>query len=203
MSFEIPEQAKYRLTGGFILIILAFFILPGLMKKSNQRFEESMSQHLKVPPKPPAPHFNIPTQNQVFHAVAPKTKPQEPKVAEREVDLHLSKAAPLELGIVTVEKSPPPVKVLPVKKTMAQALPKQAYALQLASFAHQENADFLIKRLKKMGHQGKILKLSTEKGVWYQVLVAKIENKDKALALQKQLAENLKLEGMIINKELS
>lgn len=202
MSFEIPEQAKYRLTGGFILIILAFFILPGLMKKSNQRFEESLSQHLKVPPKPPAPRFNIPTQSQVFHAIAPKTQPEEPKVIERKLDLQLSKATPLDLDQAVVEKPKQPVAPI-AQKIVTKPEIKHGYALQLASFAHAENADFLVKRLKKMGYQTQVSKLSTAKGVLYQVLVGRIDNKNKALALQKQLAENLKLDGMIINKEWS
>ena len=51
MSFEIPEQAKYRLTGGVILIIIAAFVLPGLMKKSNLLFMKILPMKVLVKEK--------------------------------------------------------------------------------------------------------------------------------------------------------
>jgi cell division septation protein DedD len=239
MSFEIPQQAKYRLTGGLILVSLAIFVLPGLMQKSNQRFEESIAKHSAVPPKPKAPRLSIPSRKQAFEELRPLIPIQEPKIAEPVVDIQLSKAEPLEWRQTPVQakeaahsakavKSPEikpraqvaalsasieavkaPEKIVQLKpKAQVLALPavekalKGNYAVQLASFSHPENADFLVKRLGKMGYPAQIFKIPAQKGILYQVVVGRIDNKQNAIALQKKLAQNLQLQGLIINKEM-
>jgi cell division septation protein DedD len=213
MSFEIPEQAKYRLTGGIILISIAAFVLPGLMKKSNERFEESLGIHLNVPTKPNAPVMHIPTAQQVFETVKPVQKTQAPKVVARDVKVELSKAHHLTQASF-IPKISLKDEILKSKPTIAKAdansssteLPKDTntknigYGVQLASFSHSENASFLVKRLSKLGYEAEVAKLTTKKGFLYQVTVGNLANKQKAIALQKQLAQNLQIEGMIISK---
>jgi DedD protein len=212
MSFEIPEQAKYRLTGGVILIIIAAFVLPGLMKKSNQRFEENLAMHLKVPPKPSEPELNIPSAKQVFKQIKPSVKSQTPQVVHREVKVQLSKAHHLAYGsyLPTIPEAKPIVppkpevaKVEPSKSKSIEPSNRLGYGVQLASFSHSENATFLIQRLKKLGYDAKAYKLSTKNGFVYQVIVGKLTDKNQAIALQKQLAQNFQLQGMIVNKGMS
>jgi DedD protein len=223
MSFEIPEQAKYRLTGGIILILIAVVVMPNLMRKSNQRFEENLSMHLQVPPRPASPSLNIPTAQQVFKKIKP-VDVDAPKVAKREVQMNLDKAhhlnyasyvsdipEPVESEHQTkivksqpvIQKKAPEVKIAVVPKKPEQ--PKQdvenkLYAVQLASFSHVENANFLIQRLKKLGYNPQFSQLSGKSGPIYQVSVGKLSDRQKAIALQKQLAQNLQIEGLIITK---
>jgi DedD protein len=216
MSFEIPEHAKYRLTGGVILIIIAAFVLPGLMKKSNERFEENMAVHLNVPAKPSAPVMNIPTAQQVFKTVKPANKVETPKVVQRDVNIKLSKAHHLthasfipQISTQDEVSIAPKVEIAKLDdKPLAPVINKPilkevGYGVQLGSFSHPENADFLVKRLSKLGYEAQVAKLITKNGQIYQVVVGKLSNKQKAIALQKQLAQNLQIEGMVISKGIS
>lgn len=193
MSFEITDQVKYRLTGGVILMVSVCLFMPMLMKKSNQRFEENLSLSLQVPPKPQKPELTIPTAQQVFNKVKPtqviKTQPQ---VAERPVTIQISKARRLESVIPTVpmEMATPIIQPLPEKSGI--------YGVQLASFSHPENADFLVKRLRKLGYEAQSSTLELKTGKIYKVVVGQLKNKKQAIQLQKQLAENTQLNGMII-----
>jgi DedD protein len=204
MSFEIPEQAKYRLTGGILLILIAVIVMPGLMKKSNQRFEENLSLNLKVPPKPSMPVMNIPTAHQVFNHLK-TTKVEEPKLVKREVSLNVTKAE--DLHVMPVEMTLPKtesVKVINEKviKQMATStkISAKSYGVQLASFSHAENANFLIRRLKKLGYEAQSFEIAGRNGKIYQVVVGKLSDKEQAQALQEQLAQNLQLQGMVVSK---
>lgn len=212
MSFEIPEQAKYRLTGGVILIIIAAFVLPGLMKKSNQRFEENLAMHLQVPPKPREPELNIPSAKQVFKQVKPTAKVETPHVVGRDVKVQLTKAHHLAYGsylpAIPAVQTQEPEKIQIAKPEPQKSKPevlvnRLGYGVQLASFTHPENASFLIQRLKKLGYDAKTYKLSTKNGMVYQVIVGKLSDKAKAIALQKQLAQNFQLQGMVVSKGIS
>ena len=200
MSFEIPEQAKYRLTGGIVLIAVAIFVVPGLMKKSNQRFEENMSLHVQVPPKPNAPRLNIPTAQQVFKKLK-HVEVQAPQVAQRDVSLNLSKAQHLTYASYIPHIPAEQKRVVKKEVSVVKAdLESKHYGVQLASFAHPENADFLIKRLKKQGYVAQYFELPGKNGILYQVIVGKLSDKQQAIALQKQLSQNLQLQGMVVLK---
>ena len=200
MSFEIPEQAKYRLTGGIVLIAVAIFVVPGLMKKSNQRFEENMSLHVQVPPKPNAPRLNIPTAQQVFKKLKP-VEVQAPQVAQRDVSLNLSKAQHLTYASYIPHIPAEQRRVVKIEVSVVKAdLESKHYGVQLASFSHPENAVFLIKRLKKQGYAAQYFELPGKNGTLYQVIVGKLSDKQQAIALLKQLSQNLQLQGMVVSK---
>lgn len=236
MSFEIPEQAKYRITGGVVVLSVLAFVLPGLMAKSNQRFEENLSLHLKVPPKPKAPVMHIPTAQQVFQQVKP-VKIKEPKVVERQVEVNLSQAKPLEkssyvptlsmdnaidVQTIAMKTELPKPKVVPVKKVQAKPkiqakakvvtprvvakIEKPAvmksfnngphYEVQLGAFSNRKNAEFLVSRLNHSGYSARYVNQRN----FYQVVVGNEPNKLKAIALRKQLAQNLQIQGIIVTK---
>jgi DedD protein len=203
MSFEITEQIKYRLTGGVILITLVMIFMPMLMKKSNQRFEENLSLHLRVPPKPKVPALTIPTPEQVFNKVKAPIQQELPHVAKREVKIQIAKAKPLKSLIPTLPMDQAVAIVTPKPKKVLVKLPSQVggiYSVQLASFSHSENADFLIKRLRKQGYAAQSSILENKNGKVYKVMVGQLKDKHKAIELQKKLAENIQLKGMIIKQ---
>lgn len=198
MSFEITEQVKYRLTGGVILITAVCLFMPMMMKKSNQRFEENLSLTLKVPPKPQTPELTIPTAQQVFNKVKPTETPQAiPQVAKRPVKIDISKAERLESVIPSVPmQSAKPIE--PAVQPASVAKKSGIYGVQLASFSHAENADFLVKRLRKLGYNAQSNRLDLKSGQIYKVVVGQLKDKNQAIELQKRLAENTQLKGMII-----
>lgn len=200
MSLQLSEQAKYRLTGGLVFMLLIVIGLPSLMKKSNQRFEENLSLHLKVPPKPQAPRLKIPTAEQVFNKVK-EVDSDTPKIVERDIQVKLVKAEPLapQAPKITV---PPPVVVAHVKENiqLKKTLDKSAYALQLASFTKPNNAEFLVKRLEKMGYAASFDEVDGKNGKFYKVIVGNIGGRDEALAIQKKLASNMQLHGFLIKQ---
>ncbi len=202
MSFELTDQVKYRLTGGVILMTLVCVLMPIMMKKSNQRFEENLSLHLKVPPKPKTPELTIPTAQQVFNKVKPSAVQSTPRVAQRAVKVEISKAESLESVIPTVpmqlaENIAP--KVDKVEKLQV-ASKSTRYGVQLASFSHSENADFLVKRLRKLGYDASSSLIESNDKKIYKVVVGQLKDKNAALELQKQLAENVQLKGMVIKQ---
>lgn len=204
MSFVLTDKAKYRLTGGVVFISLVVFTLPGLMKKSNQRFEENLSLSLKVPPKPKAPVMNIPSAQQVFSSVQlSKVATPKPKVAEREVKVELAKAESLvissHLPSISMNESQPLIKQAQSDEK-SKSISNHNYAVQLASFSHEANANFLVSRLKKLGYDAQWTEINSKVGTLYKVEVGPLKNKDKAVEVQKQLSHNMQLEGLIIKK---
>ena len=196
MSLALSEQAKYRLTGGLVFMLLIVIGLPSLMKKSNQRFEENLSLNLKVPPKPKVPHLNIPTAAQVFSKVK-EVEPVAPNIVTRDIQVKLAEAVPLS-PVVTVPKvkSKAVVASVAAKKPVANT----PYALQLASFTKPTNAEFLVKRLKKLGYSASFDEVDGKNGKQYKVLVSKLNDRSEALAIQKKLASNMQLYGFLIKQ---
>jgi len=197
MSLVLTDKAKYRLTGGVVFITSVLVILPSLMKKSNHRFEENLSLSLKAPPKPNAPQMHIPSAKQVFSKV--KTiQTQTPKIAERPVKVELAKAEmltlPSKLPTIPMQLAEATIDVKEVIKS------NERYTIQLGVFIHQENADFLMKRLKKMGYVADLNLIKSKNGSIYKVVVGPLKNKDNAIQIQKQLAQNTQLEGLIIRQ---
>ena len=197
MSLVLSEQAKYRLTGGLVFMLLIVIGLPSLMKKSNQRFEENLSLHLKVPPKPKAPRLKIPTAEQVFLKVK-EVEAVVPNIATRDIQVKLAEATPLEpiTPAPTMKATPVVVKKIQAKKILAKA----PYALQLASFTKPTNAAFLVQRLKKLGYSASYDAVASQHGKQYKVLVGKLYDRQEALTIQKKIASNMQLNGFLIKQ---
>jgi len=193
MSFEITDQVKYRLTGGIILIALVSLCMPIMMKKSNQRFEENLSLNLKAPPKPKQPVLNIPTAQQVFNKVKNPTPKVAPSVAERPIEVKIAKAESLESFI-------PSISMDMVEKITTEPVNSNRYGVQIASFSRAENAVFLVKRLKTLGYAATSTMIKNNDSKLYKVVVGNLKNKDAALNLQKKLANNTQLEGIVIKQ---
>lgn len=69
MKFIMSERIKHRLTGMIVIISIAVIFLPAMVKKSNRRFEETMSVSVQLPPKPKAPVVAIPEKHTLFESV--------------------------------------------------------------------------------------------------------------------------------------
>lgn len=83
------------------------------------------------------------------------------------------------------------------------ALKKHQYAVQIASFAVENNAKSLVKRLHQKGYKASYNKNVNKRGPLYKVIVGSVDKKEEAAHLQKQLVESLHLKGLIIKTGVS
>ncbi len=212
MKFVMNERLKHRLTGLVVIVSIAIIFLPAMMKKSNQRFEENMNVSLKLPAKPMPPKVSIPNQQAMFqtvkvaHVDVPKiAQPRPSQIAKAE-----SLSAKLTTTAVAVVSKPAGVAAksaaiaavvmkptVPIVTKVA-VVKKEKYAIQLASFAQQSNAQSLVTRLKSQGYAASYTKFTTKQGNFYKVVVGQINAREEALHLQKKLATNMQLNGFVV-----
>jgi DedD protein len=135
----------------------------------------------KIEHKPEAPQ-DMPT------AAAPVSKEQSvvfTKVESVVVD-------PVNVATVPVMFKPE------VKKTSAA----EAYAVQLASFTVQRNAENLVSRLRSQGYKARYHTIQSESGNFYKVTVGQLNARADARALKKKLSEATQLEGFVIKRDV-
>ena len=220
MKFVIDERVKHRVIGIIVLLSIAAIFLPAIMKKSNRHFEESMSLSVRLPPKPMTPQVAIAEEKTIFQSVK-VAHVDIPPLAEAS-PVQISKAEPIRtnaqvpaasavaevpkiVNVASIVK--PAVKSIVAPKKLAKAavvaLKKEGYAVQLASFAQQANAQTLVARLRSQGYKASYNKTSNKSGAYYKVIVGEINQREEALRLQKKLADNMRLNGFIIKTGVS
>ena len=219
------ERIKHRLTGLVVILSLAVIFLPVLMKSSNHRLDENIRVSLQLPHKPVLPEVVVPKQEIMFsdlnvaHVDLPKLPiaPNKELVEKAKSLTETVPEKPVQLTkaeVVAIEKvNTPKVIAEPIKHEVkkistnvqhspavaqAQNVKKLLYAVQLASFSQQNNADALVKNLRRHGMTASYQKVSGKNGVYYQVLVGKLPQKNAAINLQKQLASDLRLNGFVV-----
>lgn len=210
----LDERVKHRLTGAVVILSAAVIFLPALLKKSNQHFEESSHISLKLPEKPTLPKVAVPNQKILFESIK-VAHVQLPKVIDDNPTPVIVKAAPLSQPAVTPVTIKAPtlaVKTAPIlpakivttpEKKVALLIKKDLYAVQVASFTQERNAISLVSRLKKEGFHANYTKFNGKQGLFYQVTVGALDKKMNAILLQKKLAQNLQLKGLIIKTGVS
>ncbi len=215
MKLIANERVKHRLTGLLVLLSLAVIFVPALIKKSTQRLGENMNFAIQLPPAPRAPQVEVPSKKIVFESVKiarvkvplPPAKPLHSQLTQVPVELLTPvKIPPLAMNAVKLAKQVPvsrSVKNIPPQKPhVEKQAPRGAYAIQLASFARQRNADLLLKRLRLSGYRANYSVVSTPLGPIYKVVVGGLNRREDAQVLQKKLATDLKLSGFIIQAGL-
>ena len=219
MKFAIDERVKHRLTGLVVIISIAAIFLPAMMKKSNQHFDESVSASIKLPAKPIPPKLTIQNDKALFKTIqlARVDKPirvDVPPVSK------FSKAEPISktstIAPVIVQQKVPVL----TKKTIVQVrtkavhpdmiksassalLKKDRYAVQLASFSQQSNAQVLVSRLRSQGYSANYIKILGKQGEYYKVVVGQLDAREAAVLLQKKLASSMQLHGFIVKTGVS
>lgn len=109
-------------------------------------------------------------------------------------------AAPAKEAVKTVKIAKPIAKAppKPLETSMVKSRLKKGYAVQLATFSQQANAQTLISRLKNKGYNATANKIKTHDGFLYKVIVGQVNKKEQAQVLQAQLASAVQLKGFII-----
>lgn len=219
MKFMMDERVKHRLTGLVVVVSIAVIFLPVMMKKSNQHFEENVSVSLKLPTKPTPPKVAMPTKSVMFESVKVAhvdlstgvNAPQQLVIAKAEPismpSSELAKREPALKSVITAAVLPKKVTVvapaLAPKKEVAAVISAQGkYAVQLASFSQQSNAQSLVNRLRKEGYVATYNKSGSKNGQVFKVVVGQVNQKLEAASLQKKLASNMQLNGFVIQTGL-
>ena len=130
MKLAMEEQTKYRLTGVVVILSFMAIFLPAMMKKSNHRFEESLSLTMRLPDKPAMPHVNMPAAQAMLNTVKVAHVDIDTAVQGKTTDM-LVKAEPLrEQEILdknaTMEQHEPQQVAV---NTASQPLPSQIAAI--------------------------------------------------------------------------
>lgn len=213
MKFVLDERIKHRLTGLVVILSIAVIFLPAMLKKSNQHLEEKVSFSVRLPAKPASPEVLVTKEKEVFQAVKVAKVDIPPLIQEKPIQL--VKAEPISLksempAVIAVNKAPakikiasivrPAVKTASAPKKLAIAavtgLKKEVYAVQLASFSEQSNAQTLVTRLRNKGFKATYNKA----GSYYKVIVGQLDGRQEAVNLQKKLSTNMSINGFIIKK---
>jgi len=221
MNITIDERTKHRLTGLVVILAVAIIFVPAMIKKSNQRLEENIHVSVQLPPKPSAPKVAVLDKQAVFETVnvaeveLPVTrKPAHVSQIARAEGLHAKplekKQAPALVKPVLakskvykpVEVKPKPIKLASKPVHLEKAV-SEAYAVQLASFSVQENAEKLVSRLRDQGYKAQYVTISSGDNAFYKVTVGQLDDRDDAHALKEKLSESMQLHGFVVKRGMS
>ena len=222
MKFVIDERIKHRLTGLVVIVSIAAIFIPAIMKKSNQHLDEKINLSVRLPAKPAAPKVLVAGEKALFQSVkvahvdiqavnepsrltqTVKAEPLSIKSAVPSVMAALGKnAASTKPALVVTSAIKAVAVAAPAKIAKSIAYKKEMYAVQLASFSQQSNARSLVIRLRSKGYKASYNKFVGKQGEYYKVIVGKLNQKNEALNLQKQLASSMQLNGFIIKTGVS
>lgn len=201
MKKIIDERAKHRLVGVIVVLALMIIILPAMMRESDKNFDEFTSYHA---PKPPSlPKVSRVDQHEMLRSVKvvsvalPKPGPQ--------THLHIAPAQSLSPK-ASQDELVQAAKVASQKQQKHEASAMKFYevfAIQLASFNNEANAQALIHSLQAQGFPATQQIVKNPKGMVYQVIVGRLRQRDQAIDLQKKLVDNTQLNGLIIKTRVS
>jgi len=224
MKFVIDDRMKHRVTGVVVMMSVLAIFLPAMMKKSNQHFEESLTVSMRLPDKPSLPKVAIPQQQAMFKTVKVAHVDIQPLVESSHVP-QIAKAEPLTVRkasslVVNAPVVPTPTKPQPVANHSPEvakaelpasdvstasilSMKQSSYAVQLASFAQQRNAELLVTKLRSKGYKATYNKQSSKNGAFYKVIVGQVNEKTEAVDLQKKMVSLVQLNGFVVKTGVS
>lgn len=216
MNISIDERTKHRLTGLVVVLAVAIIFVPAMVKKSNQRLEENIHVSVQLPPKPSAPKVAIADKQAVFDTVK-VAKVELPPIKQPAHVSHIARVENLQFKTPVKKKAPASrksivaktsVKSKPVKFVQAEQVKleqemREAYAVQLASFTSQDNAEKLVFRLRDHGYKAQYQTTTQDNAPLYKVIVGQLEDRDDAHALKEKLSESLQLNGFVVKRSVN
>ncbi len=87
--------------------------------------------------------------------------------------------------------------MLPLDAAPQVPLPS-SWAVQVGSFSSAENAEALVKKLKRAGFPAFVVKRAETGKLLYRVRVGPLLDKDRAVALAEQIKEKVDLKGFVV-----
>ncbi|CEK10872.1 SPOR domain-containing protein [Legionella hackeliae] len=191
------------------------------MPDEEEMFETVKVAHVEIPDVPEevtnpalAKAESLSQLNDIKEAVEPmvaKAKVEPAKVAKQKPTIVA--AATKKVSAPVVKKTPVVAKAKPVarpvkhaqvaKKSMTAPTGKGRYAVQLATFSKQQNADLLVSKLRAKGYKASYNKVQTAQGTVYKVIVGQGHPKEQARVLQQQLASVMQIKGFLVASGVS
>lgn len=165
------------------------------------------AQPIKAIPKSEGIRQTTATQLASLDEVKPVVNPVAPAVSKATKQV---KAATPAVKAKVVAKQPARAVVKPAAKKPVVAKPKPpvpvrqavrgaSYAVQLASFSSQANAQILVNKLQRKGYRGQITRVPGRNGTMYKVTVGGARQKADALRLRNQLASAVQINGFVVS----
>lgn len=195
---HLPVVAMPNQQALFKAVNVAHVNMPSLPKVSRQSLVSKAKPLSPVKPaitlaRADTPSAVLPSKlalSDSSHGVAltPKSAPVSPAVKTPE-PVPVKAAEAKHVNLTQVEKTP---------KAVQPSLAKTRYAVQLASFTQQKNAEDLVNRLRTEGYKASYHAFKGQQGAFYQVLVGQLQQKEAALTLQKTLVAQVKLNGFVV-----
>lgn len=190
------------------------------MPDEQEMFKTVKVAHVEIPDIPKetagpalAKAESLSQLNDVKEAVGPmvaKAKVQPTQVAKQKSTVVAAATKKVTTSTVTPKrvsvaaKSKPAAKSVQVAKSRVQTpIVKDLYAVQLATFSKQKNADALVSKLRSKGYKASYNRVSTPQGMVYKVIVGHGRPKDQAKLLQQQLASVMQIKGFIVTTGVS
>ena len=227
MNLAIDERTKHRLTGLVVIMAVAIIFVPAMLKKSNQRLEENIHVSVQLPPKPSTPKVAMTEEKKVFESIKVEKVslpvPLQPTPASQVARIENLTSKPSVAPIVEVISRPvAKIAAEPVEKAISpvfakaektpqfnpkpvlpeQTVSTEAYAVQLASFTVQDNAEKLVARLRSQGYKARYHTITSEEGAAYKVTVGQLDDRADARLLKNKLNASTKLEGFVVKRDI-
>jgi DedD protein len=200
MKKIFDERTKHRLVGVIVALALMIIFLPAMMRESDKNFDEFTS--FRVPKKPAMPKVSLLEPKDMLRSVKMVTivvpKPSAPK------RLEIAEAQPLSQPISqdeSLHSTQEILKKLQISERKSMRF-NEVFAIQLASFTKEANAQALVDKLRLQGFAASKLTVKNPQGVVYQVLVGQVKQREQAIDLQKKLVDNTRLNGLIIKTKV-
>lgn len=112
-----------------------------------------------------------------------------------------------KVAVVALKQKSAPTKVLvkptPRKVAVSSANKRALYAVQLASFTQQTNAQALVTRLRAKGFKANFTKVAGKQGTLYKVFAGYSPSKPDVVRVKTKIASAMQLNGFIVHTGVS
>ena len=184
----MDQNLKHRLTGAVVLVSLAVIFIPVILEGPDNEWTP-LSHGV-----PEAPQLDYKARLDLSRNLeAPVPVNRAPQAVEKPA---YKLAEPVRKKQVAPLREPEPE---PVVREKPAALTLAGWYVQVASFSLERNASELSKRLKTSGYDAQYQKTSSKTGHIYRVMVGPDSSRETAEHLRDRLADEFKLEGIVIN----
>ncbi len=184
------EAMKQRLLGAIIIGCLAIIFIPLILDGEGYN---PAGFNNEVPPRPVMPEVieSQPVRPRILADTEVTASLSVPEAVTEEVQV-ADPASEDPLALVVADPAP-----LPATPLDTQGLP-DAWSVRLASFAQAANAEALVNRLREQNYTAYSSAIESALGSMTAVFVGPVLSRNEANALQRELADNFDLNGMVV-----
>lgn len=171
----MTPETRHRLIGLVLLVAIAT-LLAVLLFRSPEQVRVALD--LEIPEPPTVPQMDM-----------------SPPVSEQQRETAREEIGQASEDVVEAAQSRPEGESLP-----APGAKPGAWAVQVASFAEESNADSLATRLREAGYPAYVRRVEGEQGVLHRVLLGPDLNKEDAERTRRKVRTDsrFKLQGLVV-----